>query len=161
MELNYKLLEETQKEIQEMFFWKEKIEINTEEYDVIHDYDQACENAFDVFFDYEDKEGLSWGDILEENMAKLWKTVFEAENFSDLIKIINGVPIPEISVDCKNEDSDMLDEMEYEIMLCTKSRFICGRENIFFEKLFKVYKLGGWPCGWNNGKIIVYVPKNS
>lgn len=160
MKLNYELLEETQKEIQEMFFWKERIEINTEEYDVIHDYDQACENAFEVFFDYEDKEGLSWGDILEENMAKLWKSVFEADNSSNLTKIINGLTIPEIAVDSNNKDSDIFDEMEYEIMLCAKSRFICGKENIFFENLFKVYKLGGWPCGWNDGKIIVYVPQN-
>lgn len=160
MELNYELLEETKKEIQEMFFWKESIEINTDEYDVIHDYDQAYENAFEVFFDYEDKQGLSWVDILEENMAELWKLVFESDNSSDLIKIINKLTIPKIAVDSNNEDSDMLDEIEYEIMLCAKSRFICGKENTFFEKLFKVYKLGGWACGWKDGKIIVYVPEN-
>ena len=33
-------------------------------------------------------------------------------------------------------------------------------ENAFFESLFKAYKLGGWPCGWKSGKIIVYVPAN-
>lgn len=31
-------------------------------------------------------------------------------------------------------------------------------KNDFFEQLFKIYSLGGWPCGWDNGKIIVYVP---
>lgn len=159
MELNYKLLEETQKEIERMYFWKEKIVISTEEYDVIHDYELAYENAFETFFEYQNQEGLSWDDILEENMSKLWKKVFEAENSTELIKIINGIRISPIT----NEsiDSDIIDEMEYEIILCARSRFICGKENDFFEKLFKAYSLGGWPCGWNDGKIIVFVPENN
>ena len=31
-----------------------------------------------------------------------------------------------------------------------------------YEKVFKVYKMGGWPCGWKGeymkGKMIVYLP---
>lgn len=73
MDFHYELLEETRKEIKNIRFFREDVEINAEEYEVIHDYDEAYENAF-------------------------------------------------------------------------------------FESLFKAYKLGGWPCGWKNGKIIVYVP---
>lgn len=158
MELYYEMLEETQKEIEEMLFWKDVIEINTEEYVVIHDYEQAYENAFDNFFDYEGEEGLSWVDILENNMAKLWKKVLEAENSTDLCKIINAIRIPKINVNDRIEDFDIVEEMEYELILCSKSRFICGKNNVFFEKVFKAYKLGAWPCGYENGKIIVYVP---
>lgn len=161
MDINYELLEETKKEINEMFFWKENIEINKEEYEVINDYDQAYENAFEVFYDYEDLDGLSWVDILEENMAKIWEIVFQSDNYAELSNIINNVDIPKIGENYSIDDSDVIDEIEYEIRLCVKSRLVCGKQNPFFESLFKAYKLGGWPCGWNDGKIIVYVPQNA
>lgn len=44
--------------------------------------------------------------------------------------------------------------------MCVQSRLVCGKNNRFFESLFEAYCLGGWPCGWDNGKIIVYVPEN-
>ena len=76
MDFHYELLEETRKEIKNIRFFREDVEINAEEYEVIHDYDEAYENAF-------------------------------------------------------------------------------------FESLFKAYILGGWPCGWKNGKIIAYIPANN
>ena len=34
-----------------------------------------------------------------------------------------------------------------------------------YEKVFKVYKMGGWPCGWKGeymkGKMIVYLPNEN
>jgi hypothetical protein len=45
----------------------------------------------------------------------------------------------------------------YKIML---ARAFQGRTNVFFEKLFEVYKKGGWPCYWEGpipeGRPIVY-----
>ena len=113
MDINYELLEETKKEINEMFFWKENIEINKEEYEVINDYDQAYENAFEVFYDYEDLDGLSWVDILEENMAKIWEIVFQSDNYAELSNIINNVDIPKIGENYSIDDSDVIDEIEY------------------------------------------------
>ena len=92
-------------------------------------------------------------------MAKLWKPVFESDNSTSLIKEINELRILSMYID-SDTDSDIIDEMEYELMLCAKSRFICGKENDFFEQVFYVFRLGGWPCGWDDGKIIAYFPKN-
>lgn len=92
MDFHYELLEETRKEIKNMWFFNEAVEINEEEYDI------------------------------------------------------------EFTI----KDYDAKEEIRSEIELCVQSRFICGKENVFFESLFKAYKLGGWPCGWKNGKIIVY-----
>lgn len=41
--------------------------------------------------------------------------------------------------------------------MCAKSRLVGGKENTFFESLFKAYSLGSWVCGWQAGKIMVYV----
>ena len=59
-----------------------------------------------------------------------------------------------------NGECVWVEEIEAELLLCAKSRLVCGKENTFFEKLFKAYSHGMWPCGWNNGKIIVYVSSN-
>ena len=42
-------------------------------------------------------------------------------------------------------------------------RIIMGKQNQFFEMLFKVFQSGGYPCGWKGkypeGKLIVFYPK--
>lgn len=55
MDFHYELLEETTKEIKNIRFFRKDVEINAEEYEVIHDYDEAYENAFDRA--YEELEG--------------------------------------------------------------------------------------------------------
>ena len=150
MDFHYELLEETREEIKNMQFFREGVEINAEEYEVIHDYDEAYENAFD-----------RWVDILENNAGKLRGIIYEHDNYAELNKIANHIEIPELyDIEFTVDDVSVKEEIRSEIKLCVKSRFICGKENVFFESLFKAYKLGGWPCGWKNGKIIVYVPAN-
>ena len=150
MDFHYELLEETREEIKNMQFFREGVEINAEEYEVIYDYDEAYENAFD-----------RWVDILENNAGKLRGIIYEHDNYAELNKIANHIEIPELyDIEFTVDDVSVKEEIRSEIKLCVKSRFICGKENVFFESLFKAYKLGGWPCGWKNGKIIVYVPAN-
>ena len=159
MDFHYELLEETREEIKNMQFFREGVEINAEEYEVIHDYDEAYENAFDS--EYEELEGQTWVDILEDNAGELRGIIYEHDNYAELNKIADHIEIPELyDIEFTVDDVSVKEEIRSEIKLCVKSRFICGKENVFFESLFKAYKLGGWPCGWKNGKIIVYVPAN-
>lgn len=159
MEFHYELLEKTKKEIKDIRFFREDVALNAEEYEVIHDYDEAYENAFDR--EYEELEGQTWVDIFEENMAEVRGIIYEHENYAELDKIVRGIEISELDdIEFLIDDIIVKEEMRNDIVSCAKSRFICGKENAFFESLFKAYKLGGWPCGWKNGKIIVYVPAN-
>jgi hypothetical protein len=47
-----------------------------------------------------------------------------------------------------------------DLELCALSRAFQGKENVFFERLFKAYQLGVVPCGWAGeypeGKMVVY-----
>lgn len=157
MFFHYDLLEETRKEIKNIRFFREDVDINAEEYEVIHDYDEAYENAFDR--EYEELEGQTWVDILEDEMGEVRGIIYEHDNYAELNKIVRGIEIPELDdIEFPVDDISVEQEMYSEIELCAKSRFICGKGNAFFESLFKAYKLGVWPCGWRNGKIIVYVP---
>lgn len=159
MDFHYELLEETRKEIKNMRFFREVVEINTEEYEIIHDYDKASENAFDR--EYEEFEGQTWVDILEENMADVHGVIYKHDNYAELSEALRRIKIPELDdIEYTIDDCSIKEEIRNEIELCAKSRFVCGKENVFFESLFKAYKLGGWPCGWKNGKIVVYTPNN-
>ena len=161
MNFHYELLEETRKEIKNMQFFNEAVEINEEEYEMIHDYEEAYDNAFLREYEYGELEGEPWSGILEENAAELWGIIYEHDNYAELSKIVHHIKIPELyDIEFTIKDYDAKEEIRSEIELCVQSRFICGRENAFFESLFKAYKLGGWPCGCKNGKIIVYTPDN-
>lgn len=159
MDFHYELLEETRKEIKNIRFFREDVEINAEEYEVIHDYDEAYENAFDR--EYEELEGQTWVDIFEENMAEVRGIIYEHDNYAKLNKIVHDIEIPELKdIKFPIDDISVKEEMRNDIVACVECRFICGKGNAFFESVFKAYKLGGWPCGLRNGKIIVYVPAN-
>ena len=162
MNFNYELLKQTKKEIEGMKFFKQNIQINTEEYEIIYDFEQAYDNAFNKVFKYEQYTGQTWVDILEENMSKVWSVIYQYDNYKNLSDEVDGIDISEvIRIEYTVDDYDVQEEINNEIELCVKSRFVCGKENVFFERLFKAFKLGGWPCGWNNGKIIVYIPENN
>lgn len=162
MDFNYNLLEETKKEIKNFVFFKKQIEISTKEYDIIHDFEQAYDNAFSRMYKYKEYTGQTWVDILEENMAKVRGIIYQCDNYVELSKVLRGIEIPELmEIKYTVDDYGIQEEINNEIELCAKSRFVCGKENVFFESLFRAYKLGGWPCGWNDGKIIVYVPENA
>lgn len=160
MDFNYDLLEETKEEIRNFVFFKEKIEISSEEYEIIHDFKQAYDNAFSRTYKYKEYPGHTWVDILEENMAHVRGIIYKCDNYAELSKVIRGIEILE-EIKYTVDSCIIQEEIESEIELCAKSRFVCGKDNAFFESLYKAYKLGGWPCGWNDGNIIVYVPDNN
>ena len=163
MEFHYNLLEQTKKEIKSMEFFKENIVISSDEYEVIHDFEQAYDNAFTNGFKYGEYSRHTWVDILEDNMAMVKKIIYDDDNYKELSKIVRDLRFPELNeIEYTFYDADVVEEIGNEIELCAKSRFICGKENVFFESLFKAYKLGAWPCGWNSdsNKLIVYVPEN-
>lgn len=159
MEFYYDLLEETKSEINKMFFFKEGVLPDEVEYEVIHDFEKAYNYAFEEFFEYGNKYGCTWCDILELNAAEIWGIVYQYENYAELCKIVSKSTnvTYETEIEFDFDDEDVIEEMVAELNLCARSRFVCGKENPFFESVYKAYKMGAWPCGYRNGKIIVYV----
>ncbi len=144
MEFHYDLLEETKAEINEMFFFKEGVQPDEAEYEVIHDFEEAYNYAFEEFFEYASEDGLTWCDILEDNAAEVWDVIFQYENYAELSKIVreayNVTRKTEIEFDF--DDRDVVEEIIVELDLCARSRFVCGKENTFFESVYKAYKMG-------------------
>lgn len=158
MEFNYDLLEETKAEISEMYFFKEGVQLDESEYEVIHDFEEAYEYAFEEFFEV-DGEEYSWCDILDNNEAEVMGIIYKYENYAELSKIVRSVDYvsSDTEIEFDIDDDDVIEEIIAELDLCARSRFICGKENVFFESVYKAYKMGAWPCGYRDGKIIVYV----
>ena len=162
MELKYELLEETKKAINKMVFFKDNIKIDENKYIIINDFDEACNNAFEEYFEYGENDEYTWDDILSENMSAVKKIIYKETNYSELTKAMREIEVvEEAEIEFTFDDEDVIEEIQVELDMCVQSRLVCGKNNSFFESLFEVYCLGGWPCGWNNGKIIVYVPENS
>lgn len=159
MEFHYDLLEETKAEINEMFFFKDGVQPDEAEYEVIRDFEEACNYAFEEFFEYGEEDGFSWCDILEDNAAEVWDVIFQYENSAELVKIVHEAEYvtQKTEIEFDIEDCDVVEEIMSELNLCARSRFVCGKENAFFESVYRAYKMGAWPCGYRNGKIIVYV----
>lgn len=121
MDFHYELLEETRKEIRDIRFFREDVEINAEEYEVIHDYDEAYENAFDG--EYEELEGQTWVDIIEDNMAEVRGIIYEHDNYAELDKIVHDIKIPELKdIAFPIDDISVKEEMRNDIVLCAKKQ---------------------------------------
>lgn len=43
---------------------------------------------------------------------------------------------------------DIHEEIEGDLTMCALNRLVNGKTNNFYEKVFELYKEGGWPCGW-------------
>ncbi len=159
MEFHYDLLEETKAEINEMFFFKDGVQPDEAEYEVIHDFEEAYNYAFEEFFEYGGEDGYTWCDILENNSAKVRGVIYRHENYAELSKIVRESTevTYETEIEFDIDDDDVIEDIIAELDLCARSRFVCGKENTFFESVYKAYKMGAWPCGYRNGKIIVYV----
>jgi len=159
------LLQETLDEIENMFFWKDEIELDESKYIVIHDFEQAFKNAFNEVFYYdwdeEDSEidEMYWSDILENNMSLVWEKVFVEDDYKDLSSEVQNIIIPRLKT-TDDYNGSIYEEMSNELICCAQARYVCGKENKFFEHVYSAYKAGGWPCGWDDGKIIVYVPED-
>lgn len=158
MEFYYDLLEETKAEINEMFFFKEGVQPDEAEYEVIRDFEEACNYAFEEFFEYGEYSGHTWCNILERNAAGVYRIIYQQENYAELNKVVRELDIlDDAEIEYTIDDEDVIEEIEAELEQCAKCRFVCGKENAFFESVYKAYKMGAWPCGYRNGKIIVYV----
>jgi len=131
---------------------------------IIDDYERAKELAFSQDLKLVD---VIWQDVKSNESASLFSSVYEKENLketdNDLSEIFE-------SSDNYNEDFipfdywDISEEIESDLYKSALNRFINGDKMNFYERIFRCYQSGGWPCGWEgnypNGKLIVYVPSS-
>ncbi|SCN06087.1 Uncharacterized protein BCINRASA_03723 [Bacillus wiedmannii] len=161
---NTKLVEEVIEYIQKRsLFDRNDIKLHELLHDIemIHDFDKAQELAWSQDLDVTQ---IVWDDMKSDESAKLLEGTYNPnmeskkemlyEVFSDNYNYYQAF----ISIDHIN----ILEEVERDLEMCALNRLVNGKVDNFYEKVFKVYKMGGWPCGWKGeymkGKMIVYLP---
>ncbi|MEK4213990.1 MULTISPECIES: cytoplasmic protein [Bacillus] len=161
---NTKLVEEVIEYIQKRsLFDRDDIKLHELLHDIemIHDFNKAQELAWSQDLDVTQ---IVWDDMKSDESAKLLEGTYNPnmeskkdmlyEVFSDNYNYNHGF----ISIDHIN----ILEEVERDLEMCALNRLVNGKVDNFYEKVFKVYKMGGWPCGWKGEymkeKMIVYLP---
>lgn len=139
--------------------FSEKIPIRN--FSITHDYEEAQELAWSqdseiVDTVWESVKAFESGEILgilyEENITHIEKSLRELFHSS------KGYPDNFVL-----DYIDIFEEITEDLLQCALNRLIYGETDNFFERVFQVYKQGGWPCGWDgtypDGRMFIYIPK--
>ena len=129
----------------------------------------------EVINDFNEAQNLAWSQDSSE-VDTVWEYVKSQEAESivervyDLELVTQQDDLYDYFSDHDNYSNDFIpfdyidinEEVEGDLTMCALNRLVNGKTDNFYEKIFEVYKAGGWPCGWKgtypNGEVIVYVP---
>ncbi|SEM16278.1 hypothetical protein SAMN04487786_1216 [Paenisporosarcina quisquiliarum] len=132
-------------------------------------------NNLEIINDFNEAQNLAWSQDSSE-VDTVWEYVKSQEAESivekvyDLDLVTQQDDLYDFFSDHDNYSNDFLpfdyidinEEVEGDLTMCALNRLVNGKTDNFYEKIFEVYKQGGWPCGWKGtypiGEIIVYVP---
>lgn len=138
---------------------------------ILRDIEKAFESAFDQELP---KDNVVWLDIIENYRRKLRSNADFDKAYETVSNYLEKLQV--------NHSSDLLDYRKKKIKKINNKHddfvFSEARENAYFvlvtvsinrylddfiqdgflEKLFEIYKSGGWPCGMKKNSIIVFDP---
>ena len=125
--------------------------------------------------EYERAQELAWSQDLDE-VENVWEDIKSSEGGEIIGQLyerdLNSMerPIREIIQSTENYPGDFVaqyidvfEEIIGDLHMCALNRLVNGKVDNFYERIFDIYKLGGWPCGWEGeypeGRMIVYSSK--
>ncbi|MFJ8526922.1 cytoplasmic protein [Bacillus sp. NPDC094106] len=130
--------------------------------EVIHDFNIAQELAWSQDLDMVQ---IVWDDIKSEESANVLEGTYnpsmetQKDMLYEVFSNVQNYSQDFISISY----IDIFEEVERDFEMCALNRLVNGKTDNFYERIFNVYKLGGWPCGWKGeypkGKMIVYIPE--
>jgi hypothetical protein len=129
---------------------------------VIHDLDDAMRFAREAVIGPDE---YLWTDLRELEMADVWGRSYELEGFAEAEDALTET-LELLTMAVRRrldaEHGELLDDIVGDLYCCAFNRAVIGASG-FFERLFKAYRAGGWPCGWLGeypaGQLVVYVHK--
>nr|WP_232502635.1 hypothetical protein [Bacillus velezensis] len=114
---------------------------------IINDEEKA---KYYVYEDVIGEDEYAWKDIKENEMSEVWGKFYELnddqkpQNLDMLLKIFS-----ENVRSATTEFNTFLEEIVADLNNCAINRAVNGKTDNFFEKLFKIYKAGYFPWGWD------------
>ncbi len=136
---------------------------------LVHNYAEATRMAHsqEVLFRYfMSGEGgafidVCWGDILEDETSHVWGALWDADLMDTFDAVVPGEGPNNFFKRFKKYAEDeklkwIVEDLEGAMRDCIGARMASGRDNVFYEGIFRVYQLGGWACGWDAEHQRVY-----
>lgn len=164
IEKNIKLVEEVIKKVSDMKLFSKKFTSNVEVIE-INDYEKAEYLAYEnLNYEIENETGYSWVDLRQLEMVRLESEKYKYENYSYFDEVMNkykSMLLKTISIRKDYEES--YGDVYSDLADCLICRGLYGDNDSLFEKMYYVYKSGGWPCGWEGNfpewKLMAFYPK--
>ncbi|MGC5327296.1 hypothetical protein [Brevibacillus sp. SYSU BS000544] len=127
---------------------------------IIKDHDDAKKFAIHEVYG---EDEYTWSDIRQLEMAKVKGKIYKLETSqrpTGLEEITENVERG-LREEITDTYSDFFENVLVDLRNCAINRAVNGQTNNFYEQVFKIYKAGGFPCGWDgsypeSGKIIAY-----
>lgn len=129
---------------------------------LLRDFEEAKALAWNIpFRDIK----WTWTDIRENEMAEVRGVRYQIDGFDeyrDSLRDLLQVFTRYVKRRLQHKYSAVLDDVVADLYNCAFTRAVYGVREDFFERLFVVYRAGGWPCGWDgeypDGRLVVYIP---
>jgi hypothetical protein len=128
----------------------------------IYSFEDAMDSAWNKTYG---KAEYLWTDIREQEMRPIEKTLYEIPDrdvISDNLTACIETFYQHIRRQLPNDMMKILDDVLADLDNCAQARAAFGTASKFFETQFKIYRAGGWPCGWQGdypeGKMLAYLP---
>lgn len=139
----------------------EQTPVSDEAVQVITDLEEATRHAWEEEIGGE----MTWADLREREKGNVYAARYRLEGFDSvddkLSKLLDSFSTT-IGGNLPKEYADLIDDVVADLHACAFSRAVSGANSPFFERLFAVYRAGGWPCGWSGrypeGKLVAYQP---
>ncbi|MEC2060862.1 MULTISPECIES: hypothetical protein [Bacillus] len=123
---------------------------------IIKDKEKAKYYAYEAEFG---EDEYTWNDLRENEMSEVWDKYYQLiddqkpQNLDILLDVFS------VNVrSAMTELNTFFEEIVADLNNCAINRAVNGITDNFFEKLFKIYKAGYFPCGWDgdypNGNFI-------
>ncbi|WP_438347711.1 hypothetical protein ACP8HI_18835 [Paenibacillus sp. FA6] len=109
------------------------------------------------------EDEYTWSDIRQLEMGKVKGKLYKLEPSQkpDGLDEVTAIIADGLRKQITDVYSDFFESVVVDLRNCALNRAINGEGENFYEHIFRVYKAGGFPCGWEGdypgeGKLIAY-----
>ncbi|NKI21372.1 hypothetical protein HFN20_09080 [Paenibacillus dendritiformis] len=127
---------------------------------VTNEYEEAKKYAI---YEVYGEDEYTWSDIRQLEMAKVKGKIYRLEPAQKPVGLgeITGKVEAGLRENITDSYSDFFENVLVDLRNCALNRAVNGQNDNFYEKVFQIYKAGGFPCGWKgdypqSGIIIAY-----
>nr|WP_309685327.1 hypothetical protein [Armatimonas sp.] len=121
-----------------------------------------------ALLDFEEVVVETNADVRETEISNVYEASFESEDLKELkprIHELQKTASTLVEERLAEYFSEATEDIASDMELLIEVRALVGCDNAFFETLFRWYRLGVWPCGWQGrypvGKLRVFNPQES